>query len=348
MTRPTTNRPWLAVTMGDPAGVGAEVILRAAARLAHTTRALRLAVLGDLETMRETARRLGDVPEPVAWPGGGAPAPLGDSLAVLALSRLAARLRRPGRPTVEGSRAAYSYIVAGARMALAGTAGALVTAPISKEWLNRAGHRFPGHSELLAAMAGVRRWRMMFYAAGSPSVALVTVHMALARVPRAITAARVYETIALLAEHLKGRMRVRRPVIAVLGLNPHAGENGLFGSEERTAIAPAIKQARRHGVDARGPLAPDTAFADETRLKATHGIVAMYHDQGLIGVKARSFEEAVNVTLGLPFVRTSPDHGTAYDIAGRGLASAASMAAAIGYAWRAVNASSSRSTGAAA
>jgi 4-hydroxythreonine-4-phosphate dehydrogenase len=246
----------------------------------------------------------------------------------------------PGNPTVEGADAAYRYVVEGARMTMRGEADALVTAPINKEWLNRAGHHFPGHSELLARLAHVRTWRMMF-AGDTLRVALVTVHMGLAQVPRALTRNAVLGTITLLERHLHGQLGIARPRILVLGFNPHAGENGLFGDEEVRVIAPAIRQAQRKGIDVHGPVAPDTAFirAGQGPRFGFDGAVAMYHDQGLIALKTLEFDRAVNITLGLPFIRTSPDHGTAYDIAARGTANPASMIAAIEYAAKAARGS---------
>jgi 4-hydroxythreonine-4-phosphate dehydrogenase len=320
--------------MGDPAGIGPEVILKAAAAMAKRRGAPALIVIGDLGAMSAVARSLGGVPEPREWRAGALPHP-GDGLAVLNLGRLSARALRPGRPTAEGADAAYRYIVEGARMVMAGEADALVTAPINKEWLNRAGHHFPGHSELLASLSRTRLWRMMF-ADGELRLALVTVHMGLARVSRALSSGGVFDTIRLLAQHLRERMGIGRPRIGVLGFNPHAGEHGLFGDEEERVIRPAIRRARRAGIDARGPLAPDTAFIRRGGEFSFDAAVAMYHDQGLIALKTLEFDRAVNVTLGLPFVRTSPDHGTAYDIAGSGVASAASMVAALEYAARAV------------
>ncbi|HVA79627.1 MAG TPA: 4-hydroxythreonine-4-phosphate dehydrogenase PdxA, partial [Candidatus Binataceae bacterium] len=192
-----------------------------------------------------------------------------------------------------------------------------------------------GHSELLADLASARRWRMMF-AGDRLRLALVTVHMGLAGVSAALTRDGVYQTIRLLTDHLRDRLGIAAPRIGVLGFNPHAGENGLFGDEEARVITPAIMRAQRAGIDAFGPLAPDTAFIRPQGEFGFDAAVAMYHDQGLIALKTLEFERAVNVTLGLPFVRTSPDHGTAYDIAGSGAASAESMVAAMEYAWRAI------------
>jgi 4-hydroxythreonine-4-phosphate dehydrogenase len=331
----------LAVSMGDPAGIGPEIILKAAARRARADDA-RIVVIGDLAVMQAAARRLGNVPEPFAW-SAEASLPRGrDRLPVLPISALPAAARQPGKPTVAGADASYRYVVAGAKMALAGDVCGLVTAPISKEWVNRAGHRIPGHTELLARICGVRRWRMMF-SGQELRVALVTVHIGLAKVPRALTVEKVLDTIRLLAEHLRDRLKMAKPRVAVLGLNPHAGENGLFGSEESRIIEPAIVLARRARIDAYGPLPPDTAFARPSGKFEFDGFVAMYHDQGLIPLKALDFDHAVNVTLGLPFIRTSPDHGTAFDISGGNCANPASMIAAIDFARRALSPDPARS-----
>ena len=207
-------------------------------------------------------------------------------------------------------------------MALSDEVDALVTAPISKEWMNRAGHRFPGHSELLAQMSRTRLWRMMF-AGGELTVALVTAHIGLAKVSTTLTREGVLRYYSAVDSNIcAARLGVPRPRIGVLGFNPHAGENGMFGDEEIRVIAPAIRRARRDGIDAHGPLAPDTAFIRKAGNFNFDAAVAMYHDQGLIALKTLEFDRAVNVTLGLPFVRTSPDHGTAFDIAGKGIADA--------------------------
>jgi 4-hydroxythreonine-4-phosphate dehydrogenase len=323
----------IAVSMGDPAGIGPEVILKAAAQLRHERRAPALLVIGDLRAMTAAARGLRGAPEPYRWePGDGALA-RARGIAVAPASELTAAQTRPGRPTAAGAGASYDYVVRGARMALRGEAAALVTAPISKQWWDRAGHHYPGHSELLARFAHTRLWRMMF-TGGELKLALVTVHMGLARVSAALDSRRVRDTIGLLDAHMRSCEGVRKPRIAVLGFNPHAGEGGLFGDEEARAIAPAIASARRAGIDAFGPLAPDTAFIRRAGRFGFDAAVAMYHDQGLIPLKTLEFDRAVNVTLGLPFIRTSPDHGTAFELAGRGAADHSSMLAAIRYAWK--------------
>jgi 4-hydroxythreonine-4-phosphate dehydrogenase len=318
--------------MGDPAGIGREVIVKAAVALARKRGAPSIVVIGDLGAMRDAAQRLGEsAPAPFEWHRGQGRPRLRDGLAVLNVGRLKARAMCAGRPGVEGADAAYRYVLEGCRMALDGEADALVTAPINKEWMNRAGHHFPGHSELLAEICGTHLWRMMF-AGTQLRIVLATVHVRLAEVAQRLTRDGVYDSIRLLSGHLERQLGVARPRIAVLGLNPHAGEHGLFGDEEAHAITPAIRRARRAGLEAFGPLAPDTAFIRRDGRFGFDGAVAMYHDQGLIALKTLDFDRAVNITLGLPFIRTSPDHGTAYDIAGRGVASAASMIAAIQYA----------------
>ncbi len=328
-------RPRLAISMGDPAGIGPEVILKAAAALAGRRNAPSIIVIGDLAAMHAAAARFVNVPVPREWHPGETPLRLtSGGLSVLSASKLSARALRSGHPTVEGAGAAYDCIVTGARMAMRGEVDALVTAPISKHWMNRAGHHFPGHSELLAHLAGARLWSMMF-AGTDLTIALVTVHMSLAKVPSSLTQRNVLETIRLLAAHLRS-IGITRPRIGVLALNPHAGEGGMFGDEEARVIAPAIRRAQSGGIDAFGPLAPDTAFIRPKGSFNFDAAVAMYHDQGLIALKTLDFDRAVNVTLGLPFIRTSPDHGTAFDIAGRGIANPSSMLAAIEYASRAV------------
>lgn len=336
MAVPAKKNPLIALSMGDPAGIGAEVIVKAACAFAKRRKAPALVVIGDLEAMRAAAARLGaHSTQPYEWTPANGTNGMRDGLAVITCGRLAARAASPGQPGIAGAHAAYRYVVEGARMALAGEVDALVTAPINKQWLNRAGHRFPGHSELLASLSHTRRWRMMF-AGDHLRLALVTVHMGLSKVSAALTRENVYQTIALLTDHLRSRLGISTPRIGVLGFNPHAGEHGLFGNEEARVITPAIDHARRAGIDAFGPLAPDTAFIRPHGAFAFDAAVAMYHDQGLIALKTLEFDRAVNVTLGLPFVRTSPDHGTAYDIAGTGRADASSMIAAIEYAARAV------------
>jgi 4-hydroxythreonine-4-phosphate dehydrogenase len=316
----------LGITLGDPAGVGAEVILKS---LAHPRlRRVPAVVIGDVATMRETAKRLRLKCDVVALREADVLAgrlPKRDSrvVPVVAVSELGAAARRPGKPSIAGGRAAYRYIEAATRLALARGIAGIVTAPINKAWVTRAGFSISGHTELLKELTGARDVRMML--AGSRlRVVLVTMHVALGKVPAALNARDIARTISIAADHLRRYHRVAQPRIAVAGLNPHAGEDGLFGREEGRIIAPAIARARRAGASVSGPYPADSLFFQAVDGKFD-AVIAMYHDQGLIPLKLLHFHDAVNVTLGLPIIRTSPDHGTAYDIAGKNKADAGSM-----------------------
>jgi 4-hydroxythreonine-4-phosphate dehydrogenase len=236
-----------------------------------------------------------------------------------------------GNPKTKRRADAIDWIIQGAERCLAGELAGLVTAPISKQLLRDAGYPFEGHTELLAHVARTRRFAMMLVG-GPLRVSLATIHVPLAKVPRMLSKRRIIEVIEL-SHDLCKRLAIRRPKIGVAGLNPHAGEGGLLGHEEQRIIAPAVRRAVRKGIRAVGPLPADTLFH-----KAYHGefdaVVAMYHDQGLAPLKMIAFDTGVNLTLGLPFVRTSPDHGTAFDIAGKGIAKPDSMIAAINLAAR--------------
>jgi len=203
----------------------------------------------------------------------------------------------------------------------------LVTAPISKAMWHAAGRAYPGHTELLAALTHTPEVRMMLVGSRL-RVILVTAHMALSRVPAALSGERIVQTITIAAAHLSRFHGLARPRLAVAGLNPHAGENGAFGDEEGRIIVPAVRQAQSHGLAVDGPFPADTVFVRAVRGEFD-GVICLYHDQGLIPLKLLSWEEGVNVTLGLPIVRTSPDHGTAFDIAGQGKADPRSLQAAI-------------------
>jgi 4-hydroxythreonine-4-phosphate dehydrogenase len=279
------HKPRIAITAGDPAGIGPEIAARAAAD-----------------------SRVLDVCEPIVY----APRDPG---------RFA-----PGVLSAEAGQAAYDTIVRAVDDARNGRVEAIATAPINKEAFRLAGLLWAGHTDLLAHLTGTSEVAMMFYS-DALRVVLVTVHVALADVPRLLTERAVETAIALTARELP-RFGIAAPRIAVAGLNPHAGEHGLFGTEEATAIAPAIASCRSRGIDVSGPFPGDTVFV-RARRGEFDVVVACYHDQGLIPVKLVAFGEAVNVTLGLPIVRTSVDHGTAFDIAGKGIASPESMVAAV-------------------
>ncbi|HEY6132958.1 MAG TPA: 4-hydroxythreonine-4-phosphate dehydrogenase PdxA [Rubrivivax sp.] len=332
----------LLITMGDPAGIGPECVARAFS----LGRAPDCVVIGDVGVMRrasallaqpmvvahiETPRDLGAVPPgciPVIEPAGLPPA----------MDRLAW-----GQVDARAGRAAALCIEQAVHWVQAGAARAVVTAPIHKEALAAAGIGFPGHTEMLQALAtpagaAPPPVRMML-ANDELRVVLVTIHLSLRRAIEGVTFDTVLQTLRI-AHNAAGAWGLERPRIAVAGLNPHAGEGGLFGDEELTVIGPALKAACAEGIDARGPFAPDTVFMRARDSPGHAGefdlVVAMTHDHGLIPVKYLGVERGVNVTLGLPFVRTSPDHGTAFDIAGRGVADASSLVAAIEAARRAL------------
>ncbi len=238
-----------------------------------------------------------------------------------------------GRIDPRAGNAAWQAIVTATRLAQSGVVRAIVTAPISKEALHAAGHDYPGHTELLAELAGGVEVRMML-ANAELRVVLVSIHMALAEAVRQLNAPAIVRTLEIADRSLRAA-GLAAPRIAVAGVNPHAGEAGLFGREEIDIIAPAIGEARDRGIDARGPFAPDTVFMRARGFAQFDAVIAMYHDQGLIPIKYLGLDQGVNITLGLPFVRTSPDHGTAFDLAGQldptghGLADPASLIAAI-------------------
>jgi 4-hydroxythreonine-4-phosphate dehydrogenase len=320
------NRLPLAVTMGDPAGIGPEVTLKAAAAGA-AEEAGPLLLVGAREVFEGTARHLELDPElpPVASAEELVERNL--SLGLLDAAPLSFS-ESWGRLQERGAAAAAESVEAAARLALEGRVAGVVTAPLTKEGLALAGRDYPGHTEMLAAICEESGKELMMLVGAGLRVALVTTHLALADVPGAIDAELIGSRLWALDAGLKRDLGVAKPRIAVLALNPHAGEGGRFGDEEARTIAPAVAAARSRRLRAEGPLPADTAFH-----KALAGeydaVLAMYHDQGLAVLKALAFDSGVNVTLGLRIVRTSPDHGTAYDIAGRGQASERSMLEAL-------------------
>ena len=298
----------LGITLGDPAGIGPEVV---AAALSAAPREWlgRLIVYGDRGPLERGARAIGVRVPDVELVGDGT----GDAAVA-------------GAPDERSGAAQVGYLEAAVAAAARGELAGLITAPISKTWARRAGFAFLGHTEMLAERLGAREVVMMF-AGPKLRVALATTHIPLAEVPRRLTTARVRTTIEMLAAALVRDFGIAAPRIGVVGLNPHAGEGGLLGGEDAAVIAPALAAPCGSAV-LRGPLVPDAAFRDHVA-GAYDAVVAMYHDQGLIPVKLVDFDASVNVTLGLPIVRTSPDHGTAYDIAGKGVARAVSTERAL-------------------
>lgn len=319
-------RPLIGITMGDPVGIGPEIIVKAFQEHALHERCRPL-VVGDADWLTAVNHQLGNplrihcISSPVSgrfeWGG----------MDVLPVSQLDISRISWGNPTIETGRAMIGYIKKAVDLSVSGEVAAMVTAPINKKAMEQAGFGFPGHTELLAERTGTRRVVMML--AGSRlRVVLATIHIALSEVPDRLSIGGIVETITITARALRERFGMPAPRLAVAGLNPHAGEAGMFGDEETRLIAPAISQARNSGFDVTGPFPPDTVFyhAAAGRYDA---VVCMYHDQGLIPFKLLHFEDGVNTTLGLPIIRTSVDHGTAYDIAGTGQADARSLTAAI-------------------
>jgi 4-hydroxythreonine-4-phosphate dehydrogenase len=332
----------IAITLGDPAGIGPEIIVKAFRDAPGVTQGCFVA--GDLETVRRAARALA-APGSLALSVALIDAPA-DAAAVppRCIPVLQATSHPPspialGEISAAAGRIAGDCVVWAARAALRGELAAIVTAPLHKEALAAAGFAFPGHTELLQAEAAAHLGRpvaelpvRMMLANDELRTVLVSIHMSLREAIEAVTIDSVLQTLRI-AHHALAAVLGRAPKIGVAGLNPHAGEGGLFGSEEREIISPAIAAARAEGIDADGPHAPDTVFMRARAKRQGAGefdvVIAMYHDQGLIPVKYLGVEKGVNVTLGLPLVRTSPDHGTAFDIAGTGLADASSLIEAI-------------------
>jgi 4-hydroxythreonine-4-phosphate dehydrogenase len=302
-------RPRLALTLGDPAGIGPEIALRALASARRPPATV--AVFGPVAALRDRARRF------------GLPAP--ESLDVR-LVDVPGETVPLGAVSAEGGRVAAEAVLAAVREARAGVVDALVTAPLHKEALAAAGYPWPGHTEMLAQAAGASDVAMMFVGGGL-RVALLTIHQALRTVPDALTGETVRRVVRLVARELP-RFGAPRARVAVCGLNPHAGEGGLFGREELEVLGPAVAALRAEGLDVAGPLPADTLFVRAARGEFD-AVVAAYHDQGLIPVKLAAFGHAVNVTLGLPFVRTSVDHGTGFDIVEKGMADEGSLLAAM-------------------
>ena len=340
----------LAITMGDPAGIGPEIIVKAAKRLKPRLESgdLRLLVIGSNRALDGARERFGDglaIPEVTAegeWPALCAlqAAPEGEPI-------------RPGQLSADGGRFAYHAIEQGVRLAQGGRVDAIVTAPLNKEALNKAGFHYAGHTEMLAELTGVRGSVMML-AHGNMRVSHVTTHVALEDVPKRVTPERLRLVIDLTHDALT-RLGLERRRIAVAALNPHAGEGGLFGRQDIDVSEPTIRQAVADGLDVVGPVPGDTVFV-KLRAGQYDAVVAMYHDQGHIPVKLLGFEvdpatgqwqelSGVNITLGLPIIRTSVDHGVAFDIAGKGCANSDSLVEAIEYAHRLVLGRRQRSAG---
>lgn len=319
-------RPTIAISMGDPAGIGAEVVVKALADavLRHKARYI-------IYGMNELLAYAADLAEyDVFWwrdQYNGHLRHYPHDVVVVdydQFSMLGSAIRSPSKM---GGEASMRFCLDAIEAAKSGIVDAVVTAPIAKESWKLAGYRYPGHTELFAERTGSRRYAMMF-AGGPLKVVLATVHIPLNGLWGKLNIGAVFHPIELMHETLVNWFDIPKPRIAVAGLNPHASEHGQFGDEEERIIEPAIRMAREQGIDALGPFPPDTIFLSALQGKYD-AVVAMYHDQGLIPVKLIAFDQSVNLTIGLPIVRTSPDHGTAFDIVGRNRANPSSMRAAI-------------------
>ena len=324
---PRRARPRGGVTMGDPAGIGPEVVLKAVAE-DEVRRACVPVIVGDAQLLAHTARKLNlecgyEVvrrDEPLPEDLSDSPHPI-----IYHLDNVSAAIE-PGVESGEAGRAAAEYIESAVSLCAAGALDAISTAPINKRALLLGGYSFPGHTEFLAHLTGSTECAMAFVASNL-RIVLISTHVPLAEAIRLVERERIERVVRLTDRELR-RWGITDPRIAVAALNPHGAEGGLFGVEEAAEIVPAVEACRAEGLDAQGPFSADTVF-----LRASRGefdaVVSLYHDQAMIPVKCLSFGEAVNVTLGLPFIRTSVDHGTAFDIAGRGVAEHSSMVAAI-------------------
>ena len=321
------NLPVLGITMGDAAGVGPEVIAMALGR-PEVRRLARCVVIGDASVMADAARIVGtELPLRVVRALGSEELSM-EAICVLDLGNRPLEGLVRGQVDPANGRAAYEYVERAVRLALGGDIDAIVTAPLNKESLNRAGYPYPGHTEALAHLCKVPEDDVtMLLASPRLRVSHVSTHCSMLQAVAAVKRDRVARVGRLTAEAV-GPLVTRPPRVALAGLNPHAGEHGLFGDEDEREIAPAAEALRAEGIDAHGPVPPDTLF-----WRAVNGefdaVVAMYHDQGHVPSKLTGFHDTVNITLGLPIIRTSVDHGTAFDIAGTGKAQPDNMVVAI-------------------
>ena len=322
----TGDKPPLAMTMGDPAGIGPELALAA---WRDRTPEAPFVVFAAPGILAAAARRAGLAVPIIETDPAGAGAAFPAGLPVVPLK--SAVEDAPGRPNPANAAATIESIERAVEAVRHGQARALVTNPIAKATLYQAGFKHPGHTEYLGELArawGAPAFPVMMIWSETLKVVPVTIHIPLAEAPTALTAELIIRTARIVDRDLRVRFGVARPRLALAGLNPHAGEGGAMGREEITIIKPAIEALKAEGIDAVGPLPADTMF--HARARARYDVaLTMYHDQGLIPVKTLAFDEGVNVTLGLPFIRTSPDHGTAFDIAGKGIANPASLIAAL-------------------
>jgi len=316
----------IGITMGDPCGIGPEIILKAL-KSPSIRRIANYVIIGNKGVLDRTARSL---KMPVTYQTISHLTKIDDlkhPISLLPVSGFNSNIMKQKSATAEGGEVSVQCVIKGINLAMRGHIDALVTAPICKKAIHLAGYGYPGHTEMLHIFSGAKRV-VMLMVGGKLRVAFTTTHIALKDIPQSITAENMLETITITNSGLEQYFGLKMPRIAVCGLNPHAGEECLFGDEERRIIIPAIEKAKKKGIQCEGPVSADTVFYKA--LKGVYdAVIAIYHDQGAIPLKLHAFETGVNITLGIPFVRTSPDHGTAYDIAGKGVADPRSMMEAI-------------------
>jgi 4-hydroxythreonine-4-phosphate dehydrogenase len=325
----------IGITMGDPTGIGPEIVIKALLDRSIREKVFPV-VFGDKGVLARVAQDIGitDVRfREIASIDSVRNAEIGKrEILVKSISNLKMTKLRYGRPDRNCGRAMVNYVKEAVDAAMAGYIDAIVTAPINKEAINEAGFRYGGHTDMIADFTGTKEFTMMFISKHF-KVSLVTIHVPLKDVSMRITPQRIYKVGLLTWKTLRQYFGLKNPKIGVCGLNPHAGEGGIFGDEEKDLIYPGIVSMRSKGIDAEGPLSPDSAFWRAYN-KEFDAIIAMYHDQGLIPVKLIDFDNAVNVTIGIPIIRTSPGHGTAYNIAGQGKANPEPLKAAIELAYQ--------------
>jgi len=321
----------IGITMGCPVGIGPEIILKYFAN----REAISLppaVIIGDINVLRAEQKRLGLDIAIKSWDMASSLEK--KCIQVLDISTLDMSNLHAGRPSILTGKAMASYITHAVTLCLEGKISSIVTCPITKKILNEAGYNFPGHTEMLAELTGTRKVVMMM-AGKRLTVTLATIHCALRNVSAHLSQQSLEELISITHDALRNDFGLLKPRIGVAGCNPHAGEDGLFGSEEQQIIAPVVSKAARSGINISGPHPPDTVFYNAAS-GLFDAVICMYHDQGLIPFKLLHFSDGVNITLGLPIVRTSVDHGTAYDIAGKGIADYRSLEAAVEMAARIV------------
>ena len=332
--KPIQNRPVIAITMGDPAGIGPEILVKALNN--QKIHALcKPIVIGDATILKKAMKFLPAplkiIPVDLLAFHREKPSPLlhipATHIPIINVSKLTENVTKLSSPVFDTGKAMQDYIITGVNLAINNDIDALVTCPITKTGLKIAGSKFHGHTELIANQTGTREFAMML-AGKRLKVVLVSIHIPISRVAQSLTIENISQTIRLTHHSLKHRFGIQSPKLAVAGLNPHAGEESMFGQEEEQIISPAVLLARQQGLTIDGPLPPDTVFYHAINGKYD-AVICMYHDQGLIPFKLVHFKDGVNTTLGLPIIRTSVDHGTAYDIAWKGIADPTSLMEAI-------------------